>query len=134
MNEMKSKIDLLCSSNTSCPFDLSKPIPLYIMTDDASELNETKFFNEFEFLYLNVSRHNTHKADYMFTSEQMKNRTEIFLTLATELELISNAKAYVGTNGSNLSHLLVKMFYHRKGTEITNLHTLLTGSEGWDHV
>jgi hypothetical protein len=68
------------------------------MTDDEAELNQTKQFPEFEFLFFSTARH-TGQAGAMFTDEQNRNRTETFLTLTTELHIMSKAEVYVGTGG-----------------------------------
>jgi hypothetical protein len=87
----------LCTNDSICPFDLSRPIPTFLMTDDANELNALSKFPQFEFVYSKTTRHKDFTWD-MFTEEQSKNRTETFFTLTTEMAIMSKAQVYVGTD------------------------------------
>jgi hypothetical protein len=87
----------LCTNDSICPFNLSQPIPAFLMTDDANELNTLHRYPQFDFVYSNAPRHKDFTWS-MFTEEQWKNRTETFLTLATELNIMSKAQVYVGTD------------------------------------
>ena len=98
INEANSIIEQrLCITNDSCPFDMSLPIPMFVMTDDETELdNVHNKFPNVEILYFQTTRHKGEVMN-MFTDEQNRNRTETFLTLATELDIMSKASVYVGT-------------------------------------
>ena len=64
------------------------------MTDQKELDDAISNFPEFEFIYSTMSRF----SDFtwvMFTKDQWDHRTETFLTLATEVEIMSKAQAYV---------------------------------------
>jgi hypothetical protein len=97
VNELKTLLQKYCKLD--CPLAKVKQIPVFVMTDDQSELEQTSKYPEFEWIYLKTFRHEGGRANFMFTEEQAKNKMEIYYVLATEWSIMSNAEFFVGTEG-----------------------------------
>lgn len=102
MNVTKYLIERVCSGDPSyvCPFtDLTKKIPIFLMTDDENIILKLANYPEFEWFYFRTDRHNTSEADHFLTASQSNDKMDTFFALGTEIEIVQNSSLFIGTAG-----------------------------------
>ena len=98
LNSVDNLINKKWGANPSeNPFDQSAPIPIFLMTDDETELARAHLYPKYNIIWTNTSRHQQGKPNTMLTSEQNMNKTETAIVLATEITIVEKSSLFVGT-------------------------------------
>jgi len=88
---------------------------IYLATDDATTIDAAeKNYSQYKFIYMPLSRV-IGVAKKMLSDEELQHKSNTFLNLLTELEMLRKSVYFIGTGGSNMSHLVVRLLYMYHG-------------------